>query len=184
MRAEGSNAAARALDLAKLFHRDTERLASFTSARIGDLPEGPRTLLAHSSHMTLAMERFHHGPVSLTVVDRRDCPDGRYAREILLHGPDGRIVQYGIVRIDLHCVPYDAAAAIRAESTPLGRILTSAGLLCDVHDVELLRVEPGADLVATLGSEAAISTFGRVATIEVEGRPLIELLEIVAPGTA
>lgn len=177
-------AVGRAVDLAKLFYPDTTRLAKFASVDAADMSPGPRTLLAHASHMTLAMERFHGGPVSLTVIQRRDCDDGRYAREILLKAPDGRVVQYGIVRIDLRRVPQDTAAAIRAESLPLGRILTSAGLHCDVQDVELLSVQTGPDFRSIVGALAPMPTFGRVATIGVDGRPLIELLEIVAPGSA
>jgi chorismate-pyruvate lyase len=134
--------------------------------------------------MTLAMERFHGGPVQLIVAARRDCDDGRYAREILLTGPDGRIVQYGIVRIALDRLPIATATAIRLESEPLGRILTSAGLLCDVHDVHVLRVVSGPDFASIMGSPDGAETFGRVATIRLDSQPIIELLEIVAPATA
>ncbi len=174
----------RALGLVRVFHADTERFAGFASASAEELPPGQHTLLAHSSHMTLAMERFHGGPVGLTVVSRRDTQDGRYAREILLTSQDGRIIQYGIVRIDLGSLAITTQAAIRLESEPLGRILTTAGLLCEVHDVELLRVAVGPECAALVGSLEGAETFGRVATIGLDGRAIIELLEIVAPGTA
>ncbi len=177
-------ASERALRLVQVFYADTKQFASFESIGSHDMPVGPRALLAHSNHMTLAMERFHGGPVGLIVVDRQHCEDGRYAREILLTAPDGRTVQYGIVRIDLSSLPEATAWAIQVESEPLGRILTKAGLLCDVHDVELLRVEFGPSFAAFFGNQHAPDTFGRVATIGLEGRPIIELLEIVAPGTA
>jgi chorismate-pyruvate lyase len=134
--------------------------------------------------MTLAMERFHGGHVSLVVVARRQCDDGRYAREILLKRPDGRVVQAGIVRIDLARFSEANAAAIRSESTPLGRILLAAGLHCDVHDVELLRLDPGPEFSAVVGSSSTAPAFGRVASIGLDGRAIIDLLEIVAPGTA
>jgi hypothetical protein len=178
------HASDRALELVRIFHPDTDRFASFASVVAKDLPPGPRTLLDHTSHMTLAMQRFHGGPVGLVVVARKDCDDGRYAREILLTAPDRRIVQYGIVRIDLNCLPGVTAAAIRTESEPLGRVLTSAGLLCDVHDVELLAIAPRPDFAAMVRASAIAKTFGRVATIALDGRPIIELLEVVTPGTA
>jgi len=187
MTAASPDAVGRARELAGLFHVDLDAFARFTAASPADLPAGPRRLLAHASHMTVAMERFHGGPVSLTVAARRDSADGRYAREILLATPAGRVVQYGVVRIDLRALPPTTAAAIRAESAPLGRILIDAGLLCEVNDVALLEVRAGRELAALCGRPAEttfLHTFGRVATIGVVGRATVELLEVVAPGTA
>lgn len=184
MSGDADGAAERANVLVRLFHSPAERFARFSSVAPNAMPPGPRTLLDHSSHMTLAMERFHGGPVSLVVVARRDCDDGRYAREILLKRPDGRVVQAGIVRIDLARFSEADAAAIRSESIPLGRILLAAGLHCNVHDVELLQLDPGPEFLATVGEPSTTPAFGRVASIGLGGITIIELLEIVAPGTA
>jgi chorismate-pyruvate lyase len=171
----------RAGELAALFCRQPDEFGSFVEVRPADVPQPARDLLDHQSHMTVAMERHHGGPVGLRVVAERVIEDGRnarYAREILLVGPDGGVVQHGIVRIDLAALPAETAAAIRAARVPLGRILIEAGLLCDVQNVRLVRVEPGPHLAALLGGGA--TTFGRVAEIGLGGRPAIELLEIVA----
>lgn len=177
------SAEARARDLVDIFHADPATFGSIMAVPAERVPEGPRRLLDHGSHMTVAMERFHGGPVTLEVVARRPDAAGRYAREILLAGPDGRIVQHGIVRIDLERLGPEPAALVRAEQTPLGRILLAAGLLCDVHDVALVEIAPGPHLRGLFGSSAAATTFGRVAEIGVAGSPAVELLEIVAPGT-
>jgi chorismate-pyruvate lyase len=133
--------------------------------------------------MTVAMERHHGGPVELRIVAERPrtADRDRYAREILLLR-DGRVVQHGIVRIDLAAVPPETAAAIRAGRMPLGRILVDAGLLCDVQQVRLLRVTAGPHLAALFGGPPDAVAFGRVAEIRVGGVPAVELLEIVAPG--
>lgn len=148
-----------------------------------DVPEPFRALLNHASHMTVAMERHHGGPVSLRVVQVADAaPDGRgYAREILLSRGDGVVVQYGIVRLDLSLIDGATAEAIRAAEVPLGRLLIEAGLLREVHDVSLLEVAPGPGLGRLFGGDGAARTFGRVAEISISGRPAIELLEIAAP---
>jgi hypothetical protein len=184
MTAHRDDAAERARSLVRLFHAPSEHFARFASVAPDDMPPGPRTLLDHSSHMTLAMERFHGGPVSLVVVARRQCDSDHYAREILLTDPNGRVVQVGIVRIDLSCLPASTADAIRAESAPLGRILLAAGLHCDVHDVQLLQVDAGPEFAAVVGTPATSPAFGRAASIGLDGREIIDLLEIVAPGTA
>jgi hypothetical protein len=180
----GRDAGARARDLVAFFHSNGTDFGTLTEVSPADVPAGPRQLLDHTSHMTVAMERFHGGPVGLRVVDRREDAAGRYAREILLTRPDGLVVQHGIVQIDLAKLAPDVAAAIRGAATPLGRILLEAGLLGDVHDVSLLEVMPGPHLRSLFTvAPAAAPTFGRVATIDLDGSPVIELLEIVAPGT-
>jgi len=174
---------ARARSLTRLFAGAAdEEFATLSSVAAPDVPEPFRTLLDHPSHMTVVMERFHGAAVELRVVAEADPGDGRYAREILLAvpGTDGgspRVVQHGIVRIDLGAVDVATAGRIRRREDPLGRILLAAGVLCDVQDVALLRIEPGPHLRRlTSGRE----TYGRVASITVDGRPAIELLEIVA----
>ena len=189
-RASDRAAADRAEELVGFFHSAAASVGEVNPVAASDLPAAARELLDHDSHMTVAMERFHGGPVGLTVLARREDAAGRYAREILLTRPDGpggaaRPVQYGIVRIDLGRLTPTVAAAVRSESTPLGRILLSAGLLMDVHDVALLRIDPGPRLLECLGkaSPPAPQTFGRVAEIGLDGVPAIELLEILAPGS-
>jgi len=178
--ATGETAVARGRDLVSLFHPDVESFGRLQLAAPDRVPETARQLLDHRSHMTVAMERLH-GPVHLRVVDRGAAPSGRYAREILLVRADGRVVQHGIVRIDLRRLSAETAAAIRGEAIPLGRILIEAGLLRDVHDVALLEIAPGPHLRRLFDTDT--TTYGRVATIDLDGVPAVELLEIVAPGS-
>lgn len=186
--AESSDAAARAAVLAGDFWPAAE-IAGMTPVEAGAVPEPSRSLLDHRSHMTVAMERFHRTEVRLRVVatvDRPDVPGAWYAREILLEKPDGTIVQYGIVRIDLGAVDADTAGAIRAGRRPLGRILIDAGVLRDVHRVALLAIRPGPRLAGVMRLPAGIAAdapvYGRVADILLNGRPAVQLLEIVVPA--
>lgn len=173
------NAAARATALVGLFVADPADFGTLAAVPADRVPEPFRSLLDHTSHMTVAMERHHGGPVSLRVVAESAGPGDSYAREILLDGPRGGVVQHGIVRIDLAAVDATTAARIRRRETPLGRILVEAGALCEVGDVRLLEVAPGPHLAGLVGPRP---TFGRVATISIAGRPAIELLEIAAAG--
>jgi hypothetical protein len=99
-------------------------------------------------------------------------------------------VQHGIVRIDLANLGEATAMAIREARRPLGRILIEAGMLRDVHGVQLLEIVPGPHLQdlfrltphRSAGAAGATLVYGRVADIELDGRPAVELLEIVAPA--
>lgn len=183
----------RAGRLAEIFHPQPALFARFRAVPAADLPPPFRELLDHASHMTVAMERFYGGPVGVVVVAESAAGGGVvdgeawYEREILLRAADGRIVQHGIVRIDLARVPRPVAAEIRAGRTPLGRVLITAGLLLTVQRVGLLAVDPGPELRLLLGLNHPTDgdppqAFGRVAEIAVNGVPAVELLEIVAPG--
>jgi len=189
----------RATTLVELFCSPAE-FGLFRSVPPEQVPEPARTLLDHRSHMTVAMERFHGGDVRLRVVATAKNPSaahpgaGWYAREILLETGSGTLVQHGIVRIDLTNLDAATAAAIRAARRPLGRILIEAGMLREVHGVKLLHIVPGPHLrelvcrkesaLAAVDSPSIDSLYGRVATIELDGRPAVELLEIVVPARA
>ncbi len=176
--------ARRAAALVELFCPDAAEFGTWAAVDPDGVPEVPRRLLDHRSHMTVTMEREHGCPMSLRVVAERTSPaEDRYSREILLVRPDGGIVQHGIVRIDLAALDASTSGAIRQRKMPLGRILVEAGLLCEVQHVALLRFHPGPHLENLFGG-TAIEAFGRVATIDVGGRLAIELLEIVAPPPA
>jgi hypothetical protein len=175
----------RASSLVALFCPLAGEFGHLSAVAPGDVPPVPRRLLDHRGHMTVTMERQHSCLLDLRVVaERNDAVDGepgRYAREILLATPAGRVVQYGVVRIDLAAIDPAVAAAIRGRGAPLGRILVQAGLLCEVQHVALVRVAPGPHLRG-LFADAGDLAYGRVAEIVVAGRPTIELLEIVAAG--
>ena len=165
-----------------------------------------QSLLAHDSHMTVAMESFHEHAVSLDVVKvMTDEVDGEifYTREILLTSPQFQsekfglsprsqvlprghehIVQYGIVRIATDRLPKDVVTRIQAGGTPLGRILIEADLHRDVRCVSLFEVIPGShfsELCPGLESGVTSRTYGRFATISISSEPVIELLEVVIP---
>lgn len=183
-----ATAVARALDLAGEFWNPPEAIGHVRQVEAKLVPLSYRELLDHCSHMTVAMERRHGGAVQLRVENVNDASGvRRYAREILLLGPAGDVVQYGIVRIDLSAVAAHTAAAIRAGNVPLGRLLIEAGVLRDVRDVLLIEIACGPRLMGLFGRKAAERdaapiTFGRVAAIDLDGQPAVELLEIAAPA--
>lgn len=174
----------RSQDLLGIFHADTDSFALIKSAEATRVPEPFHALLNHNSHMTVAMERHHSGPVSLQVVQVREEAGSEfaYAREILLAKGDQTIVQYGVVRLNLSVVEPSLADAIRNKKTPLGRLLIEANVLREVRNVQLIEVVPEEGLRKLLGgSEGRSRTFGRVAHILLDNQPAIELLEVVSP---
>lgn len=145
------------------------------------VPEPYRSLLAHDRHMTVTLESHHRTPVRLEVLDRRRRGLD-YGRKILLRrAEDGAVVQYGIMRIDLATCSESARERILAEDTPLGHVLIAHSRLRTITLHRLLRIEPTEEIRGHFALDEGSPLYGRVATIAVDRRPAVDLLEIVAP---
>jgi chorismate-pyruvate lyase len=148
------------------------------------MPLAYQTLLAHQNHMTVTVEHFHHSPVDVRVLATR-LADDHYSRKILLsRQSDGKVVQFGIVRLDFRYLSTAVRQAIESQTTPLGRILIEYNVLREVHLSHLWRVEAGPDLANLFAIAPGTVTYGRTAIIDCNGEPAVELLEIVAPVDA
>jgi chorismate-pyruvate lyase len=171
-----------ALDhLASLFYDDLALLGHFEEIVAEAMPEPYRGLLAHHQHMTVAMERHHGGPVEVQVLTSRR--DGEYySRKIVLrrHG-DGRVVLFGIPRLNLQLLDEAVRQELLAERKPLGRLLIEHGVLREVQLASLYRVQLGPDLARLFQRPLGETTYGRTAFLYCDGYLAVELLEIVAP---
>lgn len=171
--------AARAL--AAPFFSPLTELGELTPAGHDDLPADYQTLLAHSGHMTITLEAWHETLVDVSVVGETSGADSYARHSLLARQTDGRVVQSGVMRIDLTGLPAEARDAISAGGAPLGRILIRSNLLREVELLALWRIEPGPTLSKELQAGPGEVVYGRSARILVEGRPAVELLEIVRP---
>jgi chorismate-pyruvate lyase len=146
-----------------------------------DMPEPYHGLLVHEHHMTVTVEAFHGDLVDVRILARVHRGDS-YARKILLAlQKTGRIVQFGIARINLAQCSDEVRAAIVAGNVPLGRILIEHNVLRWIEPTAYLRIRGGPAQMAWFGLSKSQTVYGRLAYIHCDGRPAIELLEIVAP---
>jgi chorismate-pyruvate lyase len=168
--------------LAGLFYPSTEALGEFAEVAADAMPPAFQTLLAHESHMTVAVEKWHRSPVDVRVLAKLPT-DTDYARKILLaRKSDGGVVQYGIMRIQYSHLTDAVRREIESEATPLGRVLIQHNVLRKVELFALWKVVPGDELRELLGMKPGQATYGRTALIHVDGEPAVELLEIVTPA--
>jgi hypothetical protein len=146
-----------------------------------EVPEPYHRLLVHEHHMTVTVEAHHGDLVDVKVLDKHVTPDA-YARKILLAlQGTGQVVQFGLMRVHLrYCTP-EVRQEIVSEKTPLGRILIEHGVLRRIEPTAFVRVLPGPAMMDWFGLEGPRSTYGRLALIHCDGKPAVELLEIVAP---
>lgn len=143
------------------------------------MPEAFRTLLAHTHHMTVTVEAHWHDLVDVKVLARR-LDGSSYTRKIILTTQkSGRVVLFGIVRINLdYCAP-PVREAILAGNTPLGRILIEHNVLRRIEPTAYFRVDAGPSLLAWFGLDSSQPLYGRLGFIYCDNQPAVELLEIV-----
>jgi len=165
--------------LVSLFFSNTSPIGKFQQVESDELSEAYQLLLNHESHMTVTVERHHHGPVDVEVLDTRTDGDF-YSRKILLNRQsDNGVVQFGIVSIDKRALASEIFAEIEQQQTPLGRILINHNVLRDVHLNNLYSISAGPELAKHFDIAEGHSVAGRTAIIDCDGKPAIGLLEIV-----
>lgn len=147
-----------------------------------EVPQPYRRLLAHDDHMTVTLERYHGGPVRLEVLDWK-FEDPYYCRRILLHKNSrngSQPVQFGIVRFDFRPVSEKVRNEILERRTPLGRVLIENETLRHIDFHSVVEIEPDPELAQLLDVPAGQKVWGRLATINCEGKPTVALLEVLA----
>jgi chorismate-pyruvate lyase len=167
--------------LSSLFFDDLAQLGNFEPVAPDALPADYRTLLAHNEHMTVTLEQFFDGQLGVRpLAEWRD--EASYARNSLLtRESDGRILQFGVMRIWLADLPREATDEITQQKRPLGRVLIDHNVLREVELITLWRIAPGPVLRKLLPNPTNQPIYGRSAQILVDERPTVQMLEIVAP---
>jgi chorismate-pyruvate lyase len=149
--------------------------------RPDEVPPPYDRLLVHTHHMTVTVEKHHGDRVNVRILDRRHEGDS-YARKILLAlQGSGRVVQFGLVRVNFRYCTAKVRDEIVAGQTPLGRVLIQNNVLRRIEPTSFLRVTPGPAMMGWFGLTAPQTTYGRTGYIYCDGQPAVEVLEIVIP---
>lgn len=165
--------------LVDLFYPAWSELGEFTEVEPREAPEPYRRLLAHHEHMTVTVEAEWGAAVDVAVLAVHSTAT-HYARKIILtRRGDGRVVLFGLVRLNVSFLGVDVRREIESQQTPLGRILIQHNVLRTVRLLSLWRVTPGPDLRRAFGDESLGVCYGRTALIYCNDVPAVELLEIV-----
>ena len=145
------------------------------------VPQPYHRLLVHQHHMTVTVEAYHGDRVNVRILNRIH-EEPFYSRKILLAlEKTGKIVQFGIVRVNLDYCSQPVRERILEGRTPFGRILIEHKVLRRIEPTAYLRVKCGHAQRRWFGLEMPAPLFGRLAIIHCNGHPAVELLEIVAP---
>jgi len=170
-------------DLRKLYalFPSADDLPEYELVPADEVPEPYHGLLVHEQHMTVTVETYHGGAVDVRILGRHYQGDS-YARKILLVlQASHRVVQFGIMKINLGLCGQAVRDEIVAGKTPLGRILIEHDVLRRIEPTAYLRVIPGSAMMEWFRLDRPKPTYGRLARIHYNEQPAVELLEVVAP---
>jgi hypothetical protein len=144
-----------------------------------EMPEPFRKLLVHEMHMTLALTSNYGAFLELNVKEMH-YEGNLYSRKINLTIPRNHlIVEHGLVRLNLHNIPHAVWQEIIQQRAPMGEILLRHNILQRIQPKWFLRLDPGSDMLAWMGSQTTRPLYGRLGTIFCNGEPTVEVLEVV-----
>jgi chorismate-pyruvate lyase len=144
-----------------------------------EIPPASRSLLAHNRHMTSTLKTHYGQPVALRVLSHTE-EAAIYRRKILLTlDDDNRVVEFGIVRLFLDVLPAPARNDVIARKMPLGEIFAHYDVLTRVEPRWYLRFAPDSAVVQYFVPRPPQEVYGRLGLIHCNGRPAVELLEVV-----
>jgi hypothetical protein len=137
-------------------------------------------LLVHEHHMTVTVEAYHGDMVDVRVLSRHIAAS-HYSRKIVLELRTSRQrVLFGIVRVNLDYCSVPVCAEILGEKTPFGRVLIKHNVMRRIEPTEFMRIEPGPRQLAWFNLTEPQPLYGRLAYIHCDGKPAVELFEVVA----
>lgn len=145
------------------------------------VPEPYHRLLVHDQHMTVTVEAHHGKPVYLRVLERHRHRSWIARKILLLPVGTDKVVQFGIMRINLDLCSKEVRREILSENAPLGRILIKHNVLRVIEPVAFYRILPNEPMRAWFRLKEPKPTYGRTAIIHCDHQPAVDLLEIVAP---
>ena len=165
-------------------HPDAHALMPDATAVLGsDIPQPYHDLLVHRSDMTSTLSRFHGSAIQLQVLEQ-SIDDASILRAVILRRcRDNEPVEYGAIRIFLKHFPDDAAATLRAGTTPLGTVLSDFNIPYVSNPLGYLRLETSPEIAKSLELDAPGDVvYGRRNRhLTPAGDVLADILEILPP---
>lgn len=156
--------------------------ADLSGARVitpAEMPRVFRRLLVHNEHMTETLRAHHGEDVVLNVLaSKHDSP--MYRRYITLTLPEGhRVVEVGMMQIDLRYTTDDVRRQILTAAAPLGEILVKAKVMRRIEPSWYFQFDRSCRFLDRFADDQMTVAYGRLGTIYCDNAPAIELLEVV-----
>jgi chorismate-pyruvate lyase len=147
------------------------------------VPEPFRSLLVHSGDMTSRLEAFHHGPVTLEVLQSLRSETEEYCREVILRRQGDRgAVEYGAIEIFLDAFEPGIRAKILEGTVPLGGLLNAHKVRYHSEPQAFFQLSPDESLARLLETNVGVLLYGRCNILRHDDGALIaRIVEVLPP---
>lgn len=146
-----------------------------------DIPLPYRPLLAHTSDMTVTLERHVGGPVMLRVLSTIQNGEWYLRRVLLVQQNSGRPVEMGAIRIHIGSMNEPVRQQILLNQVPLGRVLREGGVQFQSRPKIFLAVTPNSEMMGVFWMREPSTLYGRQTEMFVEQRKIGDIVEILPP---
>lgn len=144
-----------------------------------DIPLPYRTLLVHSSDMTLTLERHFGGSVVLRPLSTFVQGPWYFRRVLLAQEYTGRPVEMGAIRIRIASFPDRIRRQILQNQIPLGRLLRDGEVQYQSVPTTFLSVTPNPEMMGVFWMREPKILYGRRTEMMHNGAKVGDIVEVL-----
>jgi len=143
------------------------------------IPHPYRSLLVHTTDMTLTLERHFGGRVALRPLVIFSKGQWYFRRVLLAHEQTGRPVEMGAIRIKVGAFPDRIRRQILKNDVPLGRVLREGGVKFESRPKAFLAITPNAEMMGVFWMGGPRTLYGRRTEMIHDGAKIGDIVEVL-----
>jgi hypothetical protein len=143
------------------------------------IPQPYRSLLVHTTDMTLTLERHFGGRVALRPLAIFSKGLWYFRRVLLAEEHTGRPVEMGAIRIKVGAFPDRIRRQILKNDVPLGRVLREGGVKFESRPKAFLAITPNAEMMGVFWMREPRTLYGRRTEMMLDGAKIGDIVEVL-----
>jgi chorismate-pyruvate lyase len=144
-----------------------------------NIPPPYRSLLVHTTDMTLTLERHFGGKVALRPLATFSTGPWYYRRVLLAQEYTGRPVEMGAIRIKVGAFSDRIRRQILKNDVPLGRLLRDGGVKYESRPKAFLAVTPNPEMMGVFWMREPKTLYGRRTEMIHDGAKIGDIVEVL-----
>jgi chorismate-pyruvate lyase len=144
-----------------------------------DIPLPYRSLLVHTSDMTLTLERHFGGRVALRPLATFASGPWYFRRVLLAQEYSGRPVEMGAIRIKVGAFADRIRRQVLRNEIPLGRLLRDGGVNYESRPKAFLAVTPNPEMMGVFWMREPRTLYGRRTEMIHDGVKIGDIVEVL-----
>ena len=162
-----------------VYSRSGVELPDVSAIAPDDIPPPYRSLLVHTTDMTLTLERHFGGRVTLRPLATFSNGAWYFRRVLLAQEYTGRPVEMGAIRIKVGAFTSRIRQQILKNDVPLGRLLRDGGVRYESRPKMFLAITPNAEMMGVFWMREPRTLYGRRTEMIHNGAKIGDIVEVL-----